>query len=79
GEQKNHQPHTPVEEVVVEFTYRGYVRRSAVNNLRSPKKQKADTNLPENDFVIQADTAKTDQNVVVITSVGKAYPLKVED
>ncbi len=79
GEQKNHQPHTPVEEVLVEFTHRGYVRRSAVNGSRSPKKQKADNGLPENDFVIQAETAKTDQNVVAITSAGKAYPLKVED
>jgi DNA gyrase subunit A len=65
--------------VVVEFTHRGYVKRSAVNNSRSQKKQKADNGLPENDFVIQAETAKTDQNVVVITSAGKAYPLKVED
>lgn len=79
GEQNNQQPHTPVEEVLVEFTHRGYVRRSTVNGSRSLKKQKADNSLPENDFVIQTQIAKTDQNLVVFTSAGKAYPLKIED
>lgn len=65
------------EEVVLEFTQRGYVRRSAVNG-RSHKKQKVD-GLPDNDLVIQTLIAKTDENLAVFTSGGKVYPVKVED
>ena len=65
------------QEVVLELTGRGYVRRLAVNQ-RSGRKSKAD-NLPENDLVVQTCTAKTDENLVVLTSGGKAYPVKVAD
>ena len=69
--------HRTSEEVVLEFTQRGYVRRLGVNG-RSHKKQKVD-GLPDNDLVIQTLIAKTDENLAVFTSGGKAYPVKVED
>jgi DNA gyrase subunit A len=69
----------PVEEVQLEFTQRGYVRRLAANGQRSGKKQKAENGLSENDAVIQTQTAKTDENLVVLTSGGKVYPVKVGD
>jgi DNA gyrase subunit A len=67
------------EEAVLEFTQRGYVRRSAVNNQRSARKQKADSGTPDNDLVIHSQIAKTDENLVVVTDGGKVYPVKVED
>lgn len=68
-----------VEEAVLEFTQRGYVRRSAANNQRSARKQKADSGTPDNDLVIQSQIAKTEENLVVMTDGGKVYPVKVGD
>jgi len=67
------------EEAVLEFTQRGYVRRSAVNNQRSARKQKADSGTPDTDLVIQSQIAKTEENLVVMTDGGKVYPVKVGD
>ncbi len=72
-------PNSKSEEVLLEFTQRGYIRRLAANGQRSGKKQKAENGLPENDLVIQTETAKTDENLVVLTSSGKVYPVKVGD
>ncbi len=82
GEDEN--PKSPIqnqnsEEVLLEFTQRGYVRRLGANAQRSGKKQKADNGLPENDLVIQTQIAKTDENLVVFTSGGKVYPVNVAD
>lgn len=66
----------PVEEVVLEFTQRGYVKRSA-NGQRSSKKSKGENSNSEYDCVIQTQTAKTDQTLVVLTSSGKVYPVQV--
>jgi DNA gyrase subunit A len=68
-----------VEEAVLEFTQRGYVRRSAANNQRSARKQKADSGMPDNDLVIQSQITKTEENLVVMTDGGKVYPVKVGD
>lgn len=67
------------EEVLLEFTQRGYVRRLGVNSQRSGKKHKADNGSPENDLVIQSQIAKTDENLVVFTNGGKVYPVNVGD
>jgi len=67
------------EEAVLEFTQRGYVRRLAVNNQRSARKQKADSGTPDHDLVIQSQIGKTEENLVVMTDGGKVYPVKVGD
>jgi DNA gyrase subunit A len=82
GEHEN--PKSPIqnpisEEAVLEFTQRGYVRRLAVNAQRSARKQKAENGTSENDAVIQTEITKTDENLVVLTSSGKVYPVKVGD
>ena len=64
---------------VLEFTQRGYVRRSALTTQRSARKQKAESGTPENDLVIQTNIANTQQDVLVLTSGGKAYPVQVGD
>lgn len=65
----------PAEEVVLEFSQRGYVRRTQPR----AKKSKADNGLPENDFIIQATVSDTDKELMVLTSGGKVYPVKVGD
>jgi DNA gyrase subunit A len=72
-------PHSPPEEVALEFTQKGYVRRLAVNGNKPGRKPKTDNGLMENDFVIQTEATKTDENLVVFTSGGKVYPLLVGD
>lgn len=66
----------PVEEVVLEFTQRGYIKRSA-NGQRGSRKSKADNGNSEYDCVIQTQPAKTDQALLVLTSSGKVYPVQV--
>ena len=72
-------PYTPPEEVALEFTQKGYVRRLAVNGNKPGRKPKSDNGLMENDFVIQTEATKTDENLAVFTSGGKVYPLQVGD
>lgn len=72
-------PYTPPEEVALEFTQKGYVRRLAVNGNKPGRKPKSDNGLMENDFIIQTAATKTDENLVVFTSGGKVYPLQVGD
>ena len=67
------------EEVVLEFTQRGYVRRLALNAQRSARKLKAESGTPDNDLVIQTQIAKTEQELLVVTGGGKVYPVKVGD
>ena len=62
---------------VLEFTHRGYVRRSALTTQRSTRKQKAENGTPENDLVIQTNIANTQQDLLVLTSGGKVYPVQV--
>jgi len=66
----------PVEEVVLEFTQRGYVKRSA-NGQRTSRKSKAENGNSDYDCVIQTQPAKTDQTLLVLTGSGKVYPLQV--
>ncbi|MBH8564393.1 DNA gyrase subunit A [Nostoc sp. CENA67] len=65
----------PAEEVVLEFTQRGYVRRIQV----SGKKPKIENGLQDNDFIIQTELTDTDKELLVLTSGGKVYPVSVGD
>ncbi|WP_017653200.1 DNA gyrase/topoisomerase IV subunit A [Fortiea contorta] len=72
----SHSPSSePPEETILEFTHRGYVRRSLANG----KKPKADNGLHDHDFLIQTELTDTNQDLLVLTSGGKVYPVKVGD
>ncbi len=62
-------------EAILEFTLRGYVRR-LVNGQKVGKKPNGTV---DNDCVVQLITANTKQDLVVLTSGGKVYPVKVAD
>jgi DNA gyrase subunit A len=63
------------EEAVLEFTHQGHVVRQ-----RSKTEQKSTrTNKKGHDFIVQTQTTVTNAELVVITSGGKAYPVKVRD
>lgn len=63
----------------MEFTQKGYVRRFEKGNQRSARKQKAESNTPDHDLVIQSQVANPEQELVVLTGSGKVYPVKVGD
>ncbi|MBH8577542.1 DNA gyrase subunit A [Nostocaceae cyanobacterium CENA369] len=65
----------PAEEVVLEFTQRGYVRRIQT----SGKKSKIENGLHDNDFIIQTELTDTDKELLILTSGGKVYPVRVGD
>ncbi|WP_414564814.1 MULTISPECIES: DNA gyrase subunit A [unclassified Anabaena] len=65
----------PAEEISLESTNRGYVRRLPL----SGKKSKVENGLHENDFIIQTDITNTHKELLVITSGGKVYPVNVGD
>ncbi len=65
----------PPEDVVLEFTNRGYVRRHQANG----KKSKTDSGIPDNDFAIQAETTDTKKDLLVVTAGAKVYPITVGD
>ncbi len=65
----------PPEEVILEFTNRGYVRRHQVNG----KKSKTDNGMPDNDFVIQTELTDTTKDLLVVTAGAKVYPITVAD
>ncbi|NES19828.1 MAG: DNA topoisomerase 4 subunit A [Symploca sp. SIO3E6] len=71
------------EETVLEFTYQGYVQRQRPNKETKSGRNgaRAATTKPKNgeDFVVQTQLTLTHQELVVITSGGKAYPVKVGD
>ncbi|HEY9891329.1 MAG TPA: DNA topoisomerase (ATP-hydrolyzing) [Candidatus Sericytochromatia bacterium] len=63
------------EETVLEFTHLGYVKRT-----RPTGEQKAPPAPKKGeDFLVETYTTTTQQELVVITSGGKAYPVKVRD
>ncbi len=63
----------PAEEAVLEFTQRGYVRRTQP----SGRKSKAENGLHDNDFIIQTVLTDTDKDLLVLSASGKVYPVKV--
>ncbi|HBB32620.1 MAG TPA: DNA topoisomerase IV [Cyanobacteria bacterium UBA8803] len=88
-EEKNHkskkslnQPSLPLpltspeeEETVLQFTHKGCVQRQRPTT----ETESRSSNHKGDDVVIQTKTALTHQDLVVITSGGKAYPIKVRD
>ncbi|MEM9923551.1 MAG: DNA topoisomerase (ATP-hydrolyzing) subunit A [Cyanobacteria bacterium P01_D01_bin.50] len=63
----------PVEDVVLYFSQRGYVRRIT----SSSKRSKSDSGVPDYDFIIQSHETHTQKDLLVITSGGKVYPLQI--
>ncbi|HEY9876333.1 MAG TPA: DNA topoisomerase (ATP-hydrolyzing) [Candidatus Obscuribacterales bacterium] len=61
------------EEVVVEFTQRGYVRRLSKNGAKTASQKVSD------DFAIATQLVDTQAELMVITSGGKVYAIKVRD
>ncbi|MGB7445082.1 MAG: DNA topoisomerase (ATP-hydrolyzing) [Coleofasciculaceae cyanobacterium] len=65
----------PEEETVLELTYQGNVQRQ-----RPAKEKQSKHSIKQgDDFVVQTQLALAQEELVVITSGGKAYPLKVYD
>ena len=73
------------EDTVVEFTYRGYVKRVSPESFERPKPDNSATKDIEvigkaiDDFSLQTYLTRTDKTVVVFTRTGKAYPLNLRD
>ncbi|NRB05926.1 MAG: DNA gyrase subunit A [Richelia sp.] len=65
----------PPKPTILEFTHRGYVRRYQP----SSKKSKSDRSIPDHDFIVQTHITDTAQNVLILTSTGKIYPISVAD
>ncbi|MEH2331701.1 DNA gyrase subunit A [Nostoc sp.] len=63
----------PVEEAILEFTQRGYVRRTQP----SGRKSKAENGLHDNDFIIQTVLTDTGKDLLILTDGGKVYPVNV--
>ncbi|NEU79999.1 DNA gyrase subunit A [Nostoc sp. UIC 10630] len=63
----------PAEEAILEFTQRGYVRRTQP----SGRKSKAENGLHDNDFIIQTVLTDTQKELLILTSGGKVYPVNV--
>ncbi|WP_298904874.1 DNA topoisomerase (ATP-hydrolyzing) subunit A [uncultured Nostoc sp.] len=63
----------PAEEAVLEFTQRGYVRRTQP----SGRKSKAENGLHDNDFIIQTVLTNTEKDLLILTAGGKVYPVNV--
>ncbi|MCU0518213.1 MAG: DNA topoisomerase 4 subunit A [Oscillatoria sp. Prado101] len=72
-------PQLADEEVILEFTHRGYVRRLSKNALPTAVKQKAESPAVANDWVTQTLEAKTNQMLLVLAGNGIGYGIKVRD
>ncbi|MBD2292267.1 DNA gyrase subunit A [Anabaena sphaerica FACHB-251] len=72
---QNPKSEQPPEEAILEFTQRGYVRRLSPTG----KKPKAENGLHENDFIIQTELTDTEQDLLILNTGGKVYPVKVGD
>ncbi|MEH1833339.1 MAG: DNA topoisomerase (ATP-hydrolyzing) subunit A [Nostoc sp.] len=72
-EEENLKSSEPAEEAVLEFTQRGYVRRTQP----SARKSKGENGLHDNDFIIQTVLTDTEKDLLVLTAGGKVYPVNV--
>ncbi|MEA5577020.1 DNA gyrase subunit A [Anabaena sp. UHCC 0451] len=70
---QNLQSEQPPEEAILEFTQRGYVRRLSTTG----KKPKTENGLHENDFILQTELTNTEQDLLILNTGGKVYPVKV--
>ena len=71
------------EEVVLEFTQRGYVRRHTPKTFErqqaKQESQPSQTLLESEDVALQTEAATTAQELLVLTRSGKAYTVRVDD
>lgn len=73
------------ENTVVQFTYRGYVKRFSPDNFARPQLAHSATENIEvigkviDDFSRETYFTQTDKTVVLFTRTGKAYPLNLRD
>lgn len=72
-EEENLKSSEPAEEAILEFTQRGYVRRTQP----SGRKSKAENGLHDNDFIIQTVLTDTQKDLLILTGGGKVYPVNV--
>jgi DNA gyrase subunit A len=85
GRRKAHQPvanvsSKPSEATILEFTHKQYVRRLAPGDATRGKNDKSVESISrDSDFGVGTMPAKTNENLVILTRTGKAYPLKVAD
>ncbi|MEH1905640.1 MAG: DNA topoisomerase (ATP-hydrolyzing) subunit A [Nostoc sp.] len=63
----------PAESAVLEFTQRGYVRRTQP----SGRKSKGENGLHDHDFIIQTVLTNTEKDLLILTAGGKVYPVNV--
>ncbi|MBW4428007.1 MAG: DNA gyrase subunit A [Nostoc desertorum CM1-VF14] len=63
----------PAEEAILEFSQRGYVRRTQP----SGKKSKVENGLHDNDFIIQTVLTDAEKDLLVLSASGKVYPVNV--
>ncbi|MEH2338491.1 DNA gyrase/topoisomerase IV subunit A [Nostoc sp.] len=73
AEVQNPKLEQPAEEAVLEFTQRGYVRRTQP----SGRKSKGENGLHDNDFIIQTVLTDTEKDLLILTAGGKVYPVNV--
>ncbi|MEH2376363.1 DNA gyrase/topoisomerase IV subunit A [Nostoc sp.] len=73
AEVQNSKLEQPAESAVLEFTQRGYVRRTQP----SGRKSKAENGLHDNDFIIQTVLTDTEKDLLILTEGGKVYPVNV--
>jgi DNA gyrase subunit A len=70
----------PSEATILEFTHKQYVRRLAPGDSSRGKNDKSVESISkDSDFSIGTMPAKTNENLVILTRTGKAYPLKIGD
>ncbi|MEM7772000.1 MAG: DNA gyrase subunit A [Cyanobacteria bacterium P01_A01_bin.37] len=73
------------EEVVLEFTQQGYVRRSSPKSFQrrqikhEEERSSTLTDMSDDDVVTYVETATTQQDLLVFTRSGKAYSVNVKD
>ncbi|MEH2139103.1 DNA gyrase subunit A [Nostoc sp.] len=72
-EEENLKSSEPAEEAILEFTQRGYVRRTQP----SGRKSKTENGLHDNDFIIQTVLTDTQKDLLILTGGGKVYPVNV--
>ncbi len=73
AEVQNPKLEQPAESAILEFTQRGYVRRTQP----SGRKSKAENGLHDNDFIIQTVLTDTEKDLLILTGGGKVYPVNV--
>ncbi|MHC5671589.1 DNA gyrase/topoisomerase IV subunit A [Nostoc sp.] len=73
AEVQNPKLEQPAESAILEFTQRGYVRRTQP----SGKKSKAENGLHDHDFIIQTVLTNTEKDLLILTGGGKVYPVNV--